>query len=320
MIARAATEGQRRPRFPLAASRRFENNYGLLKRLVNSVLAFSPPTRLALCAALAMAPLVSCASGVRTPGSARQGGNAIPANYPPTVVESAEHRETMRAEWLRALEAYGVPPERRKAPDLAPVTHVPQSILGIGPIPLARSGAEAPPDEERVRLFLRDFIAERAQLLGVSATALSLETVTDAGGLGKRYSYVQADYRHPIAPPDGRLDIIVSPRAEIIQISDTVIPFVDLPAEPRIARDAAAKSVLGTTFTYGDIAGRPQTVTVTDPEHVEVKRLVVLPERTPEALRIRLAWEVEAGSSLTWTVYVDAVTGETISTRQNFQT
>jgi hypothetical protein len=285
------------------------------------MLALPAPIRLTRGAALAITlSLAACASGVRTPGDAGQGGSPIPANYPPTIVESADHLETMRAEWQRVLEAHGVPADRRKSPDLAPVTHVPESTLNVGAIPLGQAATQTPLDEERIRLLLRDFIADRAQLLGVSANTLSLESATEAGSSAKRYTYVQGDYRYPILPPDGRLIVVVNTAAEIIQLSDTAIPYAELPAEPRITREGAAKGVLGTTFTYGDIAGRPQKVTVSDPAAVTVQRLVVYPERSDQAIRIRLAWEVEAGSGMAWTVFVDAITGETIATRQNFQT
>jgi hypothetical protein len=274
-------------------------------------------TLIVLAVAFALAPLAACGSSVRTPGAATGGVEGVPANYPSTVLESEEHRNQMRAEWDRLFEAYGVAPDRRKV-ELAPVTHTPTSILGSGPIKLAQSGAAL--DEERVRLLLREFIAAHADLLGVAANALSLEGVTDAGPIGKRYTFVQAGFPYPIVAPAGRLEFIVSPAAEIIQISDTALPAADLPDKPIVTREAAQKKVLGTAFTYTDIAGRPQTATVTDPAAVTATRLVVYPEHTDTALRVRLAWEVEAGSGLTWTVYVDAVTGDVVGTRQNFQT
>jgi hypothetical protein len=243
----------------------------------------------------------------------------VPSNYPPTIVESSEHREAMRAEWMRLFEAYGVPAERRKVPDLQPITHTPQSILGIGPLRIvAANGGQL--DEERLRVLLREFIAKNAQAFGVTATKLSLEEVRDAGSFGKRYVFVQQDFAHPIVPPAGRLEIIANTAGEIVQISDTAIPVVQLPATGTVSREDAAKRVLGMTFTYGDIAGRPQSVTVSDPKEITVKDLVVYPEQLDNAVRVRLAWEVKAGTSLGWTVFVDAVTGEIVGKRQDFQT
>lgn len=272
----------------------------------------------ALGAALAAAVLAAACSGsVRTPADAAPGG--IPADYPPRILESAEHRAAIEAEWQRLFDDYKIAAEGRKVPTLAPFTHTPESTFGTGTIRLAAGGPA--PDEERVRLLLRNFIADRAQLLGVAAPSLSLEAVTQAGGSLKRYSFAQTDYPHPIVLPFGRLDFLVGPSGDIQQIQDSAIPSLELPTEPRVTREAAARSVVGATFTYGDIAGRPQSVTVSDPAAVAVRRLVVYPEATPQALFIRLAWEIEAGSGgLTWTVYVDAITGQRIATRQNFQT
>ena len=285
---------------------------------MSGVLAAIP---LVLAALVTVAPLAACGSSVRTPGPAGQGGKGgVPENYPFTVVDSKEHQDSMAAEWTRLFEAYNVPPERRKVPELNPVTHTPKSILGIGPIRLvAATGNNAPPDEEKLRLLLRDFVSEHAQLLGVSAANLSLEGVTDAGKLGKRYAFVQAGYPYPIVPPAGRLEFVVNSNGEILQISDTAIPRAEMP-EPTVTREAAEQRVVGTTFTYSDIAGRRQTTTVTDPKAVAARRLVIYPEETEAALRIHVAWEVEAGAGMTWTVYVDAVTGAVIATRQNFQT
>jgi hypothetical protein len=265
---------------------------------------------------VAAAVLAACGSSVRP--AVPSGASDVPPNYPTTVVESPEHRKAMEDEWQRLFGAYEIAPERRKTPELEPFTHTPKSTLGAGPIPLA-AGAPAP-DEERVRLLLREFVARHAELLGVAANTLSLADVADAGKIGKRYTFVQAGFPHPIAPPWGRLDFVVTPAAEIVQINDTAIPVAEIPEAPRVSREAAVQKVVGMTFTYADIAGRPQTATVSDPAAVAARRLVVYPEQTEAALRIRLAWEVEAGSGMTWTVYVDAVTGEVVGTRQNFQT
>jgi hypothetical protein len=53
---------------------------------------------------------------------------------------------------------------------------------------------------------------------------------------------------------------------------------------------------------------------------VSVKRLVVLPVEKSDAIELHLAWELIAGKSLSWTVYIDAVTGEELKVIQNFQT
>jgi hypothetical protein len=280
---------------------------------------FAGPSRVAVALAVlvATAPFAACGSSVSTKVTPT-GGNTVPENYPVNIVESPERRQAVVAGWERLLADYGVAAERRRVPDLNPFVYTPHSFLGSGPIRLG-GGTDAPTDE-RIRLLLRDFISKNADLLGVTTDRISLDQVTPAATGTKRYSFVQTGYAYPIAPPAGRLEMIVSDAGDIIQISDTAIPAVALPAEPRITREEAERRVVGTTFTYGDIAGRPQQVRVTDPAHVHAERLVVYPEETEAAMRIRLVWEVTAGEGLTWTVFVDAITGETVATRQNFQT
>ena len=105
----------------------------------------------------------------------------------------------------------------------------------------------------------------------------------------------------------------------------------------RLARSLGAPSagVSTSVFTdWADIVGvqvaahcqpstlrdRVLTVTVTDPAAVQATGLVVYAVETEAALTVRLAWQVEAGAGQTWTVFVDAVTGQLVGTRQNFQT
>lgn len=262
--------------------------------------------------------MAGCGSAVQPAVPA--GGHAdVPENYPMTIVESAEHRDSMTALWTQLFETYRVPADRRKMPDLQPFTHTPQSMLGTGPINLAGT-VTGDIDDERLRQIVRDFISKNAQLLGVNAPDLSLENVMDSGKLGKRFTFVQTSYSYPIVPPAGRLDMMVSPTGGLIQMSDTAIPVVDLPAQASISAADAESRVVGMTFTYGDIAGRPQSVTISDPKAVSAKRLVVYADEGETALRIWLAWEVEAGTSMTWTVFVDAVSGKIVAQRQNFQT
>lgn len=270
--------------------------------------------------AVAVVAFTACGSSVRVPGPSGQGADGLPADYPVTILESTEHRNAMAAAWARFFDTYGVPPDRRRAPDLAPVTHTPMSFLGIGPVRLATTAPGATVDEEQVRLLLREFIARNGELLGVSANSLSLEGVAGAGPGAKRYEFVQAAYPFPIASPYGRLSIIVTDAGEIVQIDDTAIPVGPLPREPRVSREAAQQRVVGMTFTYGDKSGSEQQTTVDDPAQVVARRLVVYPELTEAAMRVRLVWEVEAGSGMMWTVYVDAIDGSVVGTRQNFQT
>jgi hypothetical protein len=57
---------------------------------------------------------------------------------------------------------------------------------------------------------------------------------------------------------------------------------------------------------------------VRDRSEVSIKDLVVYPKPEGNRIRIHLAYPVEVGSGMTWTVYVDAITGQEIDVKQNF--
>jgi hypothetical protein len=240
-------------------------------------------------------------------------------DYPPTILESAEHRAQAVAGWEALLAEASIPAERRKVPELQPITHVPVSILGIGPLPLLpASTSPTLGGESRVRAALRGWLERYPLVVGVAASSLSLDSVVPAGGLGNRYEFLQTSYAVPIVAPWGRLDVIVSPAGEIVQISNNLIPAVELsPSAARIERAEAGRRASAQNFEYHDMVGRPQRA---EPSGVEVRGLVVLPRWSDVALSIHLAWEVIVGTDLRWTVWVDAVSGQILGTRQNFQT
>jgi hypothetical protein len=116
------------------------------------------------------------------------------------------------------------------------------------------------------------------------------------------------------------MDTVMSADGRLMQLDSRFLPTVELPARPVIERSDAAQRVVGRTFTYGDIAGRPQTAKIGGLQEVSVKRLVVVPLEKGDSIEVHLGWEIVAGSSLTWTVYLDAITGEDLKVVQNFNT
>jgi hypothetical protein len=148
---------------------------------------------------------------------------------------------------------------------------------------------------------------------------VSLVSADESGAL-QRFTYRQSNYGFPIAGIYGEMSAVVSKDGKLMQLDDRFIPLVELPAKPQIDLAAARQKVVGHTFTYADIAGREQKVQVSRAEEVTVKQLVVLPIEKGDSLEIRLAWEVVAGSSLAWTVFIDAMNGEELRVVQNFNT
>ena len=113
---------------------------------------------------------------------------------------------------------------------------------------------------------------------------------------------------------------VLSRDGRLLQLDSRFIPVVELPSRPSIDRDTAAKKCIGRTFTYSDIAGREQRTQIAALDEVTVKRLVILPIEKADSTEVHLAWEIVAGKQLSWTIYLDAISGQDLKVTQNFQT
>jgi hypothetical protein len=243
--------------------------------------------------------------------------NAAKQNYPAVIKDSADRRAKAEREWRRMLDAYGVP---QTPPDLYPITNTPRSLLGVSNGIRLQAGKPEPGTETfALREAMKAFIDRWRELLGIDPALISL-IGADVSGDTERLTYRQANYPYPVAGNFGEMVAVVSRDGRLMQLDDRFVPGVDLPLKPSLERDLAAKKVIGRTFSYTDIAGRVQRTQIGTPAEVSVKRLVILPIEKGDAVEVRLAWEVTAGKSLSWTVYIDAVTGEDLRVVQNFQT
>ncbi len=97
-------------------------------------------------------------------------------------------------------------------------------------------------------------------------------------------------------------------------------PIIPVPLEPKISETSAKSKLNGRTFTYGDIAGNPRNYRVEQKDLSHTAHKVLFVKKSPQGLEFRLAWKVLVGQGLSWTVYMDAVTGEELNVVQMFQT
>jgi hypothetical protein len=132
-------------------------------------------------------------------------------------------------------------------------------------------------------------------------------------------TFQQADYPLPVAGGYGELTMVIANDGTLRQLEDRFIPIVELPFTPVVTREVAAERAANRVFHYTDIAGREQQARVPANE-VKVKGLVILPVEKSGRLEVYLAWEVVAGASLSWTVYLDAIEGVEVKVVQNFKT
>lgn len=254
--------------------------------------------------------LYGCEAKPQVPGTARQ-------NYPLFIKDSSDGRAKAEREWRRMLDSFGVP---QTPPDLYPITNTPRSLLGVsGGLQLVTYKPEPGSETFAVRAAMKQFIDRWRELLEADPATVSLVHADESGDT-QRLTYRQANYSYPVAGNFGEMTAVISRDGRLIQLDDRFVPVTDLPLKPTIDRDIAGKKVVGRTFNYTDIAGHEQRAQIGGPDEVSVKRLVVLPIEKGDAVEVHLAWEVVAGKSLSWTVYIDAVTGDELKVVQNFQT
>lgn len=279
----------------------------------------STETRVSFCVRMTLLTVTSLIAALLLTGCdlSPQVPIAAQQNYPAVIKDSADRRAKAEREWRRMLDSYGVPPT---PPDLYPITGTPRSLLGVsGGIKLLNANPEPGTEAFALRAAMKAFVDRWRELLGADPATVSLVS-SDESGDTERLTYRQGNYAYPVAGNFGEMVAVITKDGRLLQLDDRFVPVVDLPLKPSIERGLAAKKVVGRTFSYTDIAGREQRTPIGDPTEVSVKRLVVLPIEKGDAVEAHLAWEVVAGKSLSWTVYIDAVTGEELRVVQNFQT
>ena len=106
----------------------------------------------------------------------------------------------------------------------------------------------------------------------------------------------------------------------ISRIDGYWFPKITVPLEPKISKTSAKNKLNGRTFTYGDIFGRPVNFRVEQKDLSNIAHKVVFVKKSSQGLEFRLAWKIPVGQGLSWTVYVDAITGEELKVVQMFQT
>ena len=253
---------------------------------------------------------VGCDHKPQTPGTVKQ-------NYPSIISDSTDRRAKAEREWRRMLDAYKVPPT---PPDLYPITYTPRSLLGVsGGIKLVSAPPDAGAEKLAPREAVKGFIERWREFLGADPSALSLISADESGDV-RRFTYRQSNYSVPIAGGYGDMVAVLSKDGRLMQLDDRFIPQVELPLRAQVERGTVAQRIVGRTFTYSDIAGREQRTQITRADEITVRQLVILPIEKGDAIEVHLAWEVLAGTSLSWTVYVDAISGEELRVVQNFNT
>ncbi|HEX4949236.1 MAG TPA: hypothetical protein VFZ34_21345 [Blastocatellia bacterium] len=248
------------------------------------------------------------------------------SNYPPVIEASPARQQAAEDAWNQFLSEYKL---NFTAPDLEPILYTPRSLppalaMQINLKPSDKKTDE-PLDEAQAKEYLRRFIENhRAILAGdqrssaLSLKDLSLITFANEGNL-YRAIYRQMNYPFPIENGYGELRFVLSKTGALLQLSSRLIPTVEFPTRPKLEAATLPGKFLGREFTYSNFAGQPLTYKVAQAFEITVRDLVVYPKVQETKMTLHLAYPVEVGRGTTWTIYVDAITGEELETKQNFQ-
>jgi hypothetical protein len=272
--------------------------------------------------------LAACAAPGQVAVNTPQGRSQI---YPPALEDTPQRRQAAEDAWKKFIAEFQLPEAKL---DLEPVLNTPRAL----PLELAgRVALNTKPGvfgELEAKEALRRFIERASGVLfpdhtngssqgSVSLKDLSLDSFANDGNF-YRAVYRQASYPFPIANGYGELRLTVAKNGTLLQWNSRIIPVFDLPTRPEITAQSTQTlqsirdRMVGRTFNYTNIAGQPMSYKVRDRSEVSIKDLVVYPKPEGNRIRIHLAYPVEVGSGMTWTVYVDAITGQEIDVKQNF--
>jgi|SRR5262245_14748987 len=241
--------------------------------------------------------------------------------YPPVIVDSDARQKAAQDAWKSFLEQYGI---SGVVIELEPVLNTPRSLPLETRDRINLSKRSAPFGEIVAKEVLRGFIESHPGLLsGDPKTAslnlkdLSLVSFTVDQNFYQA-TYKQVSYPFPVAQDYGELLLAMSKNGTLHQCRSTLIPTLELPREAEVNVEELKSRLLNREFTYTNIAGQKQSYRITKREEIVVKDLLVYPRRESGKISIHLAYPVEAGSGMLWTVYFDAIKGQELGVKQNF--
>ena len=246
-------------------------------------------------------------------------------NYPPVIEDTPQRRQAALEAWKKLIAEFQLP---EATPDLEPVLNTTRALPPTLAGRIAIQTKAGSFGELEAKEALRRFIERASGVLfpnhaigspqsSVGLKDLSLVSFTSDGNF-YRALYRQANFTFPVSGGYGELSLAVGKNGTLLQMSSRIIPSLDLPARAEIAPQSLLDKMIGREFIYTTIAGQSVTYKIASRSEVSVMDLVVYPKQEGNRITVHLAYPVEAGQGTTWTIYVDAITGQEIDVKQNF--
>ena len=175
-------------------------------------------------------------------------------------------------------------------------------------------------DKASVVDMVKDWLIQNSKFTGVTNESDAIvSSIIEKTTLLQIYFHGQTYNNLPV---EGDISpLIVFANAEgVSRIEGHRFPIIIVPLEPKVSEASAKSKLIGRIFTYADFGGNPVDYRVEQKDLNNVTPKVVFVKKSTQGLEFRLAWKIQIGQGLSWTVYIDAITGEELKVRQMFQT
>jgi hypothetical protein len=243
--------------------------------------------------------------------------------YPPEIDKSPARQEYGENAWRGFLNEYKLDPV---SPDFHPILGIPRTLPSQVAQRVRLTFKDGTPTDASMKEALRTFIDKHLSLFAgmegarvLNLKDLSLTRLSNEGNI-YRATYRQMSYPYPIVNGFGQLDLTIGKDGSLLQLSSRLLPAFDFSPKPQADMAKIASEMVGREFKYSGIDGRPLSVRVERREEITVGTPVIYPRDESERIILHLAYPVEVGNGLKWTVFIDAITGREIDMRQNFNT
>jgi len=180
-------------------------------------------------------------------------------------------------------------------------------------------------DEASIIELAKNWLAQNSEFTGVPKSKVS-DIVIDRISSNKKVIGLQISFPVPQLynglPVEGDIAIpkVFANAKGISRVSGHWFPEITVPLEPKISETSAKNKLNGRTFTYSDVVGSPRDYRVEQKDLSNVARKVIFVRKSSQGLEFRLSWKIPVGQELSWTVYIDAITGEELKVTQMFVT
>lgn len=178
-------------------------------------------------------------------------------------------------------------------------------------------------DEEKIVEMVKDWLVQNSKFTGVvNKSDLASEGIDKIGTALLKIDF--HDQMYNSLPVEGNSDIrsltVFANANGVSRIDGFWFPKITISSQPKISEVSAKNKLNGKAFTYGDFVGNPIDYRVEQKDLSNTAHKVIFVKKSSQGLEFRLAWKILVGQGLSWTVYVDAITGEKLKAVQMFET